>query len=220
MAFEGYALCLGTDTGAIQVPLDDNGRVTFFDGSQSVAILNVPNAPPPSGLFPIGNAGPLGETVYVAFCLTSLSVEAIGNFVRGRFHDEAAECFQVVQYDNGPKVVPDPEAGPWAYVAVTIGQGSEIHTGDTGDTRVDGVLRVEIRDRIGVGDGEMHHCADHVDMVFRAVQDAPIRYGLPELRTVGADQSTRFTQTGSRSGSSWWRVDVVVPFATDRPMGG
>lgn len=214
MGSSGYSLCIGTRLGERQVELNDNDRVEFFDGVDVVEIVNQPDQLPPAGFFPIFWGG---QVVLVPFCLTSLSIEQIGNLVRGHFHDRIeVPKGLLTQYDNGPKVVPDPQGDPWAYVAVQYGQGSELYTGETGDFRTDGVLRVELRHRIGVGDGFLLECADDIDLAFRYQVIDPIRYGPPTLRTVGLDRSSVVGGQNS-TGSAWWRVDVLIPFAVDRP---
>lgn len=207
-----YALCLGVDSQEVQIPLDANNRVEFWDGTQVVEVISQPDLDPPTGLFPIY----WGGLQLVPYCLVSLSIETIGNIVREKFAAEAASCFQVVQYDNGLPVTPDPNGHPWAYVAVAYGQGSELYSGATGDFRTDGILRVEIRQRIGTGDGDSLECADEVDVAFRYQVDDPIRYGPPTLRTVGQEKAPVGGASNSASGN-WWRNDVIIPFAVDRP---
>lgn len=204
-----YAMRLGTASGGyLQIPLNSNGRMEFWDGSSVVEVVNLPDSPPPAGFFPIGIPG--GSPALVPYTLLALSVETIGNLVRGRFQSEVELAKgMLTQYDNGPPVQPDPTAGPWASVSVSFGSGTELFEGDTGDFLTRGTLMVELRDRIGVGDGDLLFCADAVDDAFRYAIDDPIRYGGPELRTVGQEQG--------KTGTAWWRVDVAVTFAVDRP---
>ena len=200
-----YALSLARSGSTLQIPLNANNRVEFWDGAQTVELANQPDEDPPDGMLPLWIGG---QVVLVPFTLATLSLETIGNLVRNKFYVDVELAKSVLtQYDNGPQVDPDPTGGPWADISVSFSTGIAV---DQGQVRTEGILLVKLRDRIGVGEGDLLECADDVDDAFRYQIEPPIRYGPPTLRTAGQEQD--------RTGTAWWTLAVTVPFAVDRPV--
>jgi hypothetical protein len=200
------------------------GGVVFGEPSSSTIVATLLNTPigvePPFGKLAVYEPGavPLPPDGIAYTVLGGESIEEIGNRIRETFMLTIEQAKGVpTQYDNGPDI--DPGQALWAYVAVDIGVGDTLDT--TGDgrseqSRMTGTLRVEFRDKLNRGDGDIWKCIDDVDKAFRWLVDDKIRYGGPYPRIVGVEPAGSTTISSART-SAYWRVDIIIPFRIDRP---
>jgi len=122
------------------------------------------------------------------------------NAIRSRVKTLADAQGWASAFDNMP-FSPVPPT-PWLNVMVIDRAMRVLRTGATKKRRAEGILRVMVNTALGQGSLLALQIADILASEFRAVSVSRVRYGVPQIQTIG-----RVNQ--------WWVMQFDVPFMVD-----